>query len=143
MNKLLRSGALLIVVLSAFVIAFPAQATENLTTKKIASENDTTKEQILNIVEDQSLGNMPIKKITQEDDNTFVQEQKPFGIEVEISAEENSVTLEKKGVGITIGMPNADSENIEMGMIDGQIVSTSDDLDVVVQSIEGGVRQNY
>lgn len=141
MNKLLRSGALLIVVLSAFVVAFPAQATENLTSKKIESENDTRKEQILNIVEDQSLGNMPIKKITQENDNTFVQEQKSFGIEVEISAEENSVTLEKKGVGVTIGMPNVDSENIEMGMIDGQIVSTSDDLDVVVQSIEGGVRQ--
>ncbi len=123
------------------VVTFPARATENLTANKIASENDTTKEQILSIVEDQSIGIMPVQKMTQEDDNTFVQEQKSFGIEVEISAEENNVMLEKKGVGITIGMPNAGSENIDMGVIDGQVVSTSDDLDVVVQSIEGGVRQ--
>jgi len=149
MNKVLKSGTILTVALVAFVITFPAQALvttnnqaiEILTAKELALESATTKEQVLSIVEDQDLGNMPIKKITQENDITFVSEQKSFGIEVEINTEENSVILEKKGVGITVGMPNVGSENIEMGMVDGQMVSTSDDLDVVVQSIEGGVRQ--
>lgn len=55
------------VVISVLVTAFSVQASENLTSKKIESENDIRKEQVLSTVEDQSPGNMPIKKITQED----------------------------------------------------------------------------
>ncbi len=102
-------------------------------------DDTVTKEEILEIIEDQSP--IPVKNIVQEDSNTFVSEQKSLGIEVEIDTEENSVMLGEKGVEVTIGMPNADEEDVEMEVVDGQMVSTSDELDVVVQAIEGGVRQ--
>jgi hypothetical protein len=117
------------------------QTPETSSQEEINKEDTASKEQILEIINDQVPVNLPVKEILQEDSTTFVSEQKSLGIEVAIDTEENSVMLGEDGIEITIGMPNADAENVDMDIIDGQMVSDSDELNVVVQSIEGGMRQ--
>lgn len=135
-------GVLSIAILQTYLISSMSYAAEDQRESVEMNQEDMiTNEQILEIITDQDPTNLPIKEMIQEDHDTFLSEQQSLGIEIEVDTEENSLTLEDNGVEIVIGMPNEDGENTEMEVVDGQVVSSSEELDVVVQAIEGGVRQ--
>jgi Protein of unknown function (DUF2599) len=73
-------------------------------------------------------------------DGKYRSEQKQYDMSIDIDTTEKKITFRKKWVDFKIGMPKSKWE-VTTENIDGQVVSSDDSVDIVTQSIDGGIRQ--
>lgn len=98
------------------------------------------KTELLEIIEAQDPGKLPIENLVQNVKGKFTSQQASLGIKIEVDPKRESVLLSEDGVDIVIGLPKTREEQPKIKMLQEQMVASTRDLDVIVQAIEGGVR---
>lgn len=101
---------------------------------------DRESKEILKNIRDKEPNPISVLEIQDKWKWKFSQEQKNYEINIWFDSETKKVILKKKWLTLSIELPHR-SKNSPVKLLDGQVISSDEYMDIVTQSIDGGVRQ--
>ncbi len=124
----------------AVIVLLTFLCSNSLYAENAQKTKDRESKQILKNIRNKESNPISVLEIQEKWKWKFSQEQKSYEINIWFDSEASRVVLKKKWLTFSIWSPHR-SKNTTIKLLDGQIISSDETMDIVTQSIDGGVRQ--